>query len=139
MRNLLIRFLFSAWIPLLSFVMYWSILAQGDAYNETNLTWGALVTIILTIAMYLHQPLGEKVEQFSPAWGLGIGIGGGLFVFGIVIFFSEGASDLYRAWGIYIWFFALGELHPYISAPKEHKPHEGAFWERQRPTEDASD
>ncbi|MCY3614796.1 MAG: hypothetical protein OXH03_06840 [Bacteroidetes bacterium] len=116
-------------IPLLSFSGYWRSL--DDAYSASNLLWGALVTIVLTVSLYLF--LENKPERFSRAWVVGISVGFGLFIVGSVWSSSESSSDIYRAWGDYMWFFGLWTAVINLSMPKEHKPYKWSFFKRVRP------
>lgn len=122
-------------IPLLSFSGYWRSL--DDAYSAMNLLLGALVTIMLAASLYLF--LDNKPERFSVAWGVGISVGFGLFIIGLVWSSSESNSDIYRAWGGYMWFFGLWAAGISLSMPKEHKPYKWSFFKRVRPGEDVGD
>ena len=123
------RILLSTGIPLLCFGAYWFDLVRYDSYSDSNLLWGALVTIILMVARYLHYPLEEKIERFSPAWMIGVGAGVSLVAIGAVI--SNNADwPILKSWAEYVWFFGLfGVLISYLIMPKERKPHEWSFFQ----------
>ncbi|MXY08201.1 MAG: hypothetical protein F4058_04700 [Rhodothermaceae bacterium] len=127
LRNLVPSLVF----PLLSFSGYWRSL--DDAYSASNLLWGGLVTLILAVSLYLF--LEKKPERFSVAWGVGISVGVGLIIVGLVWSSSESSSDIYRAWGDYMWFFGLWTAVIILSMPKEHKPYKWSFFKRVRPEE----
>lgn len=139
MKGMFRRFIFSAWVPLVCFGSYWLDLVRYDAYSGSNLLWGTLVTIILIVAMYLHYPLGKKIERFSPAWGVGVGAGASLVMIGLVISNNAAPSAL-KVWGEYAWIFGLfGVLVTYLILPKKHKVVERSFFKSPMPTEDAED
>ena len=87
LRNLVPSLVF----PLLSFSGYWRSL--DDAYSASNLLWGALVTIILAVSLYLF--LEKKPERFSLAWAVGISVGFGLFIVGSTANIVDGVLNLH--------------------------------------------
>lgn len=128
MKEMFRRFILSAWVPLVCFGSYWLNLVRYDVYSGLNLLWGALVTIILIVAMYLHYPLEKKIERFSPAWGVGVGTGASLAMIGLIISNNVAPSTL-KVWGEYAWIFGLfGVLVTYLILPKEHKVAERSFF-----------
>lgn len=56
------RVISSAWLPLICFMFYG--LRLWDDFNAMNLLYGALVTIILTIALYLY-PIQQTIKHRS--------------------------------------------------------------------------
>ena len=99
--------------------------------------WGTSVTIILVICLYLL--LEKKIERFSPAWSVGIGIGMFFLAIGFSMSLSDVRPDVYIAWGEYMRFFGLWITGIFAMMPKEYKPYKWSFFKRMRPIENAKE
>ena len=133
MRKKYINILLSLLFSLFSFSRYWRNL--DDAYSDVNLLWGALVTVILVVFLYLI--LEKGIKRFSVAWGLSISAALGLTSVG-VIWSALSESDILIAWGQYMWFFGFWLLcWLFVATFQGHKHYEWSFFKRARPIEDA--
>ncbi len=118
---------------LIGFYNYWW--AFDGAYTGMDLLWGGLVTGVLAVAVFMYFPIAKKIENYSPAWFLGLLISVNLFVGGWIIsdpYFLR-LPVVHRAWGEYM--FAFGILMPiiHILYRSAGKPREkGAFFKRTR-------
>ncbi len=65
-------------------------------------------------------------------------IGMGLFAIGWSRSLSDVGSDIYMAWGDFMWFTGLWITVSFLGLPKEHKPYEWSFFKRRRPIEEKS-
>ena len=128
-RNILVALL----IPILSFSRYWRNL--DDAYSDMNLLWGALVTMILVVFLYLI--LEKDIERFSVAWGI-IGIFAALGLTSVgVVWSALSELDILIAWGEYMWFFGFWlTCWLFVAMLQGHKRYQWSFFKRARPIED---
>ncbi len=112
------RIISSAWLPLVCFMSY--CFPPWDGLSGMNLLYGALVTIILIIVLYLY-PIQQTIKHRSVIWWLGVIMAIGLFVAGFALDFFEFKleAEIYGAWGNYIWFFSLFTLLDLLCVPKE--------------------
>ena len=142
--NRLTRLWYSVGLPSGSFVFYWAAIGRGNlggggnpySGTATDLILGALVTIILIIALWLYFPLSRKIERFSPAWSLGITCGTGFFFIGLMMDNIGG-----YVWGAYAWFFFLWITVDFIGMPNDRgreQRYKLSFFKRPVPTEDTS-
>ncbi len=132
MRKKYINILLSLLFSLFSFSRYWRNL--DDAYSDVNLLWGALVTVILVVFLYLI--LEKDIERFSVAWGIGISLALGLISVGVA-WSALSELDIFIAWGQYMWFSGLWLMGIFVVMPQEYKRYQWSFFKRARPIEDA--
>ena len=141
--NRLTRLWYSVVLPSGSFVFYWANIGRGNlggggnpySGTATDLILGALVTIILIIALWLYFPLSRKIERASPAWSLGIICGIGFFLIGLMMDSVGG-----YAWGTYAWFFFLWITADFVGMPNNRGREQRfkvSFFKRVRPIKDA--
>lgn len=142
--NRLTRFWYSVVLPSGSFVFYWAAIGRGNlggggspySGTATDLILGALVTIILIIALWLYFPLSRKIERFSPAWSFGITCGTGFFFIGLMMDNIGG-----YAWGAYAWFFFLWIMADFVCMPNDRGREQRfkvSFFKRVRLIEEGS-
>ncbi len=128
-----INILLALLVPLFSFSRYWGNL--DDAYSDMNMLWGALVTVILVVFLYLI--LEKDIERFSVAWWLSISAALGLTSVGLA-WSALSESDILIAWGQYMWFSGYWLIcWLFIVTFQEHKHYEWSFFKRARPLENA--
>lgn len=80
-----------------------------DGLSGMNFLYGALVTLILIIVLYLY-PIKKKIKRRGTAWWFGVIMAIGLCVTGMVVldFFEfKLDAEIYGAWGGYISFFSF--------------------------------
>lgn len=95
---------------LLAFHSYWR--AFDGAYSDMDLLWGGVVTVVLSMAIFMYEPVAKKIQTFSFAWFFGLLIVINLLVGGWIIsdpYFLR-LPLVYRAWGEYM--LMLGILLP---------------------------
>ncbi len=119
-------------VPLFSFSRYWRNL--DDAYSDVNVLWGALVTMILVVFLYLI--LEKDIERFSVAWGIGISLALGLIFVGVA-WSALSELAIIIAWGQYMWFSGLWLMGIFVVMPQEYKRYQWTFFKRAMPIEDA--
>lgn len=118
---------------LICFYNYWR--AFDGAYTKMDLLWGGMVTVVLSMAIFMYEPVAKKIQTFSLAWFFGLLIVTNLLVGGWVIsdpYFLR-LPLVYRAWGEYI--LMLGILIPIMHQVFRHinKPRQkDAFFKRIR-------
>ena len=120
--NRIPRLWYSVVLPLGGFVFYWAEIGRGNlggggnpySGTATDLILGALVTIILIIALWLYFPLSRKIERFSPAWSFGITCGTGFCLIGLMMDNIGG-----YAWGAYAFLFFLCFTVDFIDMPND--------------------
>ncbi len=132
MRKKYINILLALLVPLFIFSRYWRNL--DDAYSDVNLLWGALVTVILVVFLYLI--LEKDIERFSVAWSIGISLALGLISVGIA-WSTLSELDIIIAWGQYMWFSGLWLMGIFVVMPQEYKHYQWSSFKRARPIEDA--
>ena len=120
-RNTLVRISFSVTYPLISFSRYW---ITFDDNTAVDMLWGGMVTLFLALAIYLYFPVGSRIERGSLIWFFGMFTAVILFTSGLLLSDAEFMSDVYRAWGNYIWFFALWMPVIIEAAMRQNRPSE---------------
>lgn len=134
-RRLCISIIF----PLFAFYWYWQVFDEKN--SDVDLLRGAVISMVLAITIFLYLPTGKKIERFSIAWGLGLILTLFLASMGLIMSGFIGSAEFIpietKAWGEYIFFFAIWMPVIHELASSWDKPYKWSFFKRPTPIEDA--
>ncbi len=145
MKKIFVRLVCSLLYPLIGlWGYYWDLgraLERGglDGGYSLYLFLGAVVTIILIMAIYLYFPVAEKIEPGSIVSYIGLFIVVVLLLFGWDIKTYEFSTDLERAWGDYMWWIGLWTPVIHGIAREQNRRYKWSFWGRPVPIEEGEE
>jgi len=102
--NTLRRISISIFAPLLSFIRYMAIF---EIPTMSDILGGSVVTLFLSLAIYLYFPMGRRIDRGSLIWFIWMFTAATLVTSGFLMHNARFMSDIYRAWGNYICHFAI--------------------------------
>ncbi len=94
-----------------------------------ELSWGAVVTVVLIPAIFICIPRVKKIETFLPAWFLSLLVVVNLAAGGWAVSSDIDLPNAYRAGGHYMLSFALWTPMIYFLAHHVNQPHKSPFFE----------
>jgi hypothetical protein len=100
MRNVLKKLAMSAFLPLLSLLLYWQRL-HGD-YSTYQLVLASSIAILIAVGLFLYASIARKVERGSIAWGFLLIVSMMVAAMGIIEMLGTG-----RPWGFPLFFLAM--------------------------------
>ncbi len=120
-------------IPLVGFLFYASDVHRLNRYKvealySFDILIGALITIMVMVALYRYYPLSYKIIRYSTAWIMAVSLLSSFCLIGLIGYIND------YPWGSYALIFFPWLTATFLTNPKEYTPVSRPFSKRPKST-----